>query len=283
MSTNFDDTPPTVDSFARPAAGNPLNSPDQATLVNNHSDAIEAIETALATYSIYAPTPAGNGLSVVTSTWAGLYKRVGDQGTLHLSGEVKGNWAGSGYVSIPLPSGWTAAAIDSVGSLYGFPMPSLGAHWTGQSLVHAGATEVRLVAGTWAWVDAGVGPGFCTATASTDAFACGTAHGLGAGDRVTFSAANSTSVPAGTVIGTTYFVISSGLTSTAFKVSTTSGGSTINVTADGNVWATKLTQVRGINDVALDGVNSPPTGPLTGDGTSPNDDLLFATIVVELT
>lgn len=75
-----------------------------------------------------------------------------------------------------------------------------------------------------------------TVAASTDLFTS-YAHGLSAGDTVEFETALGTALPAGVTAGTIYYVIASGLTTDAFKVSTTSGGSTIDVTADGNgVW-----------------------------------------------
>lgn len=56
-----------------------------------------------------------------------------------------------------------------------------------------------------------------------------TAHGLAVGDRVSF-----TTLTGGTGLATDtpYFVIASGLTANAFKVSTTSGGSAVNFTTD---------------------------------------------------
>lgn len=54
-------------------------------------------------------------------------------------------------------------------------------------------------------------------------------HGLVAGDRVTFTALTGGT---GLTVGTTYYVIAGGLTSTKFAVSATSGGSAVNVTVD---------------------------------------------------
>lgn len=56
-----------------------------------------------------------------------------------------------------------------------------------------------------------------------------TAHGLVAGDRITFS---SLTGGTGLLTGTAYYVISSGLTSSTFKVSLTSGGAEVNFTTD---------------------------------------------------
>ncbi|HET9683596.1 MAG TPA: hypothetical protein VFP15_05795, partial [Gemmatimonadaceae bacterium] len=67
-----------------------------------------------------------------------------------------------------------------------------------------------------------------TATASTDLVNL-TAHGLNAGDRIYF-----TRLVGGTglALNTTYYVIASGLTANAFKVSTTSGGAAVDITVD---------------------------------------------------
>lgn len=73
-----------------------------------------------------------------------------------------------------------------------------------------------------------------TGTASTDTFTL-TAHGLLAGDPVRFSALTGGS---GLATGTTYYVISDGLTADAFKLSATSGGAAINFTT--NVTAATL-------------------------------------------
>jgi hypothetical protein len=67
-----------------------------------------------------------------------------------------------------------------------------------------------------------------TIDVSTDLFSS-VAHGLSAGDQVTFSATQGT-LPTGLTANTTYFVISSGLTADAFQVSTTSGGGALDVT-----------------------------------------------------
>ena len=71
----------------------------------------------------------------------------------------------------------------------------------------------------------------CTVTAATD-LVNATAHGLAANDAVIFE--TDTTIPAGITADTTvYYVISSGLTVDVFKVSTTIGGSTIDITDTG--------------------------------------------------
>jgi hypothetical protein len=53
-------------------------------------------------------------------------------------------------------------------------------------------------------------------------------HGLVANDKVVFT--GGTTVPCGLTLNTVYYVISAGLTTSAFQVSATSGGSSISVT-----------------------------------------------------
>lgn len=68
-----------------------------------------------------------------------------------------------------------------------------------------------------------------TFTAATDLVGL-TAHGLAAGDKVKFATVVTSTAP---VIATEYFVLSSGLTADAFKISLTDGGSAINIDVDG--------------------------------------------------
>lgn len=74
-----------------------------------------------------------------------------------------------------------------------------------------------------------------TVAASTDLFASGSVHGLTTDDRVAFENTSELgpALPAGIAASTIYYVLASGLTTTAFKVSTTSGGAALDVTADG--------------------------------------------------
>ncbi len=60
------------------------------------------------------------------------------------------------------------------------------------------------------------------------------AHGLAAGDRVLFWATIGAALPTGLSEDTGYFVIATGLTTDAFRVSTTSGGSAVDITAIGD-------------------------------------------------
>jgi Flp pilus assembly protein TadG len=58
------------------------------------------------------------------------------------------------------------------------------------------------------------------------------AHGLTAGTQVAFTSTGS--LPGGLSANTIYYVLSSGLTSTVFKVSTSSGGSVVNLSSSGS-------------------------------------------------
>lgn len=59
------------------------------------------------------------------------------------------------------------------------------------------------------------------------------AHGLAADQRVFVLAAPGAALPTGLSENTAYFVLASGLTADVFKVSTTSGGAAVNITAGG--------------------------------------------------
>lgn len=70
-------------------------------------------------------------------------------------------------------------------------------------------------------------------TADTGDLITSPGHGYAAGDAVVFTAEYGGSLPTGLSADTVYFVIASGLTSDAFKVSTTQGGSAVDLTAAG--------------------------------------------------
>lgn len=66
------------------------------------------------------------------------------------------------------------------------------------------------------------------------------AHGLVANDRVMVYNVFAESLPTGLTEGTLYYVISTGLTTDAFKVSTTQGGSAVDITAIGDLFFQKF-------------------------------------------
>lgn len=151
MTSNFANTPPTADTLPRPVAGDGLDSPvDQAAAYVASAEAIEAIEKRILGQiggGFYAPASFGNGLTTFTGTWIGFYWNYGSLGFLNLSLAVTANWAGSGFIEVALPSGWTAnAGVESMLTGYGFAQPASGAHFECTGIVHAGATRVRFIA-----------------------------------------------------------------------------------------------------------------------------------------
>ena len=116
----------------------------------------------------------------------------------------------SGALSVPIPAGTTVVALGlwdavSAGNLLGvFPYGSAGQ----------------------------VIDGIATVTAA-DVFTS-TGHGLTTDDRVWFDQVFGETVPAGISTTTLYYVLASGLTADAFKVSTASGGAALDVTAAGD-------------------------------------------------
>ena len=106
-----------------------------------------------------------------------------------------------------------------------------GASGGSVSLSAAMADEVQ------AWLDSGLNTtiGAVTFTDSGDLVGK-TAHGLVAGDVVEFPTVVTTT---GISANTEYYVIASGLTADAFKVSATSGGSALTLTTDGTGTAVK--------------------------------------------
>lgn len=67
------------------------------------------------------------------------------------------------------------------------------------------------------------------------------AHGYVADDRVVFTAEFGGTLPTGITAATLYWVIAGGLTTDAFKVSTTQGGAAVDITAVGSGMVRKVT------------------------------------------
>ena len=95
-------------------------------------------------------------------------------------------------------------------------------------------------------------------TLATDTIAY-TTHGLALGDRVTYNNGGGTSAT-GLTSGTTYYVISSGLTANAFKISATEAGTAVDITGQGNnaqyftiVGATRATATAALGEGAVGG------------------------------
>lgn len=86
-----------------------------------------------------------------------------------------------------------------------------------------------------------IGSGPKVFTADTADLFTSAAHGLATDDRVVFEAVEGLSLPTGVTEGVRYFVLATGLTADAFKVSTTSAGAALDVTvAGGGLWFKSL-------------------------------------------
>jgi hypothetical protein len=83
-----------------------------------------------------------------------------------------------------------------------------------------------------AWITQSYGGTVTTTTASTDLFALGGNHNFVADDQIVFS--GTPYAGSGITVGTTYYVLASGLTSTAFKVSETAGGTAVGIITNGS-------------------------------------------------
>lgn len=143
-----------------------------------------------------------------TESTGGSYARQAITWTAASNGVIDNN----AQLTIPIAAGQTIVAISvhsaiTGGTLYGwFPYGS-----SGQVLK-------------------GVG----TVAATSDTFSS-PAHGLTTDDRVFFAAVAGETLPTGLSATTLYYVRSTGLTTDAFTVATSSGGAAVNVTTDGEV------------------------------------------------
>lgn len=95
-------------------------------------------------------------------------------------------------------------------------------------------------------------------------------HGLSAGDRVDFYVNTASTLPAPLQLGVSYYVIASGLTLTAFKISATSGGSEIDITdtGTGTFGAERIVSTMTVQTSAAHGMQ---TGDLVRITANPNN------------
>lgn len=148
--------------------------------------------------------------------------------------------SGTGYARQALAlasSGGTKATSNS--SLIQIPFPSSGGPWdVGYGVAWDASSGGNPLLN---FLIAAANPNFeATVEASSDTFETRAAHGLSAGDRVEFFDVSGT-LPTGLSANTLYYVRSGGLTTSQFTISTTNGGSAVNVTADGGVVMRKVT------------------------------------------
>lgn len=160
--------------------------------------------------------------------------------------------AGAGYARQALALNATGGdRVTENTSQIQIPMPSAGGPYTIPSL------------GVWDASTAGnflhrayiLGTNVIAVGAATGDLLTSYGHGLTTDDRVIFHAGGGQGLPAGITAGTIYFVLASGLTTDAFKISTTSGGGALDITADGEAIARKV-QVKSLNATDLLQINA---------------------------
>ena len=156
--------------------------------------------------SVTAMTHAG-ALTALPSTEAtgGSYARQ----AITWAAASGGTRANSAQLTIPINTGTTVVAV---------------ACWD--------AVSAGTIQGYWQIGSTIRGAG--SVTASTDVIAS-FAHGLTTDDRVFVTGIAGEAIPTGLAADTIYFVLASGLTADAFKLSTTSGGASAAITTDGEI------------------------------------------------
>src|SRR6185503_5285151 len=152
---------------------------------------------------------------------------------------VTSECAYSGYARVAIArsgSGFTVTNSSvSPAANADFPQAGSGAN---ETATHFGVVNTASGAGKLVYKGI-IGGAVKPFTADTaDLITC-PAHGYAADDRVVFEAIEGVSLPTGITEGTRYFVLASGLATDAFKVSTTSGGSALDVTAAGGGFVQK--------------------------------------------
>ncbi len=136
-------------------------------------------------------------------------------------------------IAPPTPSNFSVVENqNSSGKRFSWQLPTTEyGSWDQNIVADVVSYEVRYKKGTLALniVEFEVATDLVTVKTSTVIGTRVNQHLLSVGDEIVF-AASSGSLPTGVVSGTTYYVASDGFTSTAFKISATSGGAAINFT-----------------------------------------------------
>lgn len=172
----------------------------------------------------------GNGLSLYPETLDSFGNVVGNEsGAI---GTLKGSFD---KVYINAPSGIPTHYIKYGDFIYLRPNPNYSEASGLKAYFNRAASKFSFVS--------------CQPEADDDLITA-TGHGLVAGDTVVFEVDSSGTMPGNLTADTQYYVISSGLTSNVFKVSTTLGGSAVNISSDGtNVHFLKTSAEPGIVSV----------------------------------
>jgi hypothetical protein len=132
---------------------------------------------------------------------------------------------GARYLEVPAVtfSGGGGSSVAATASISGGAVTSIAVTNTGTAYTSAPTVTIAKPRRTIP---------LASITTATDTIAY-TTHGLNAGDVLVYNNGGGTSAT-GLVSGTTYYVIASGLTANAFKVSATDGGTTVDITGQGN-------------------------------------------------
>lgn len=136
-------------------------------------------------------------------------------------------------IAPPTPSNFSVVENqNSSGKRFSWQLPTTDyGSWDQNIVADVVSYEVKYKKGTLALniVEFEIATDLVTVKTSTVIGTRTNQHLLSIGDEIVF-AASSGSLPTGVVSGTTYYVASDSFTSTAFKISTTSGGAAINFT-----------------------------------------------------
>jgi hypothetical protein len=134
---------------------------------------------------------------------------------------------------------WAAAAsgakaLAATLPTWDVPASTTVAWWGGWDAVTAGTFLFMMPVGASLPTNMSVDAGDVTANTIQSE-----AHGLTTNDRVVFWPGSGSGLPAGLSVGTLYHVIATGLTVDVFSVSTTQGGSAVDITDEGGGLAQK--------------------------------------------
>lgn len=144
---------------------------------------------------------------------------------------------------------WNAAAANSASNANALAFAQATANWG--DVVAFGEFDASAAGNLlwWDWLQPVTGAPHAQKpfTADTGDLITSPGHGYSAGDKVVFTAEYGGTLPTGLTGNTLYYVIASGLTSDAFKVSATLGGSALDLTAVGGGMVRKV-EVRTVNN-----------------------------------
>lgn len=127
-----------------------------------------------------------------------------------------------------------AKALAATFPVWDVPAGTTVAWWGGWDAVTAGTFLFMMPTGASLPTNMSVDAGDVTANTIQSE-----AHGLTTNDRVVFWPGSGSGLPAGLTVGTMYHVIATGLTADVFSVSTTQGGSAVDITDEGAGFAQK--------------------------------------------